>query len=79
MVLYFVSTIIKWPLPTITLTISVAKLAQGSASMYYIHIEHQQGINEYFYKPVKIVFIQCDVKLIYLLICVRQHCNPEAE
>ena len=26
-------------------------------------------INEYFYKPVKIVFIQCDVKLICLLMC----------
>ena len=79
MVLYFVSTIIKWPLSTITLCVFCSKLAQGSASMCYIHIEHQQGINEYFDRPVKIVFIQCDVKLICLLICVRQHCNPEAE
>ena len=36
-------------------------------------------LNEYFYRPVKIVFIQCDVKLICLLICDRQHCNPEVE
>ena len=79
MALYFVSTIIKQPLSTITLCVFCSKLAQGSASMYYICIELQQGINEYFYKPVKIVFIQCYVKLICLLICVRQHCNPEAE
>ena len=26
-----------------------SKLAQGSASMYYIHIEHQQGINVNYY------------------------------
>ena len=45
MVLYFVSTIIKWPLSTITLCVFCSKLAQDSASMYYIHIEHQQGIN----------------------------------
>ena len=45
MVLYFVSTIIKWPLSTITLCVFCSKLAKGSASMYYIHIEHQQGIN----------------------------------
>ena len=45
MVLYFVSTIIKWPLSTITLCVLCSKLAQGSASMYYIHIEHQQGIH----------------------------------
>ena len=32
-------------------------------------------IYEYFYKPVKIVFIQCDVKLLCLFICVRQHCT----
>ena len=72
MVLYFVSTMIKLPLSTITLCVFCSKLAQGSASMYYIiHIEHQQGINEYF---VKIIFIQCDVKLNCLLICVSQYC-----
>ena len=45
LVLYFVSAIIKWPLSTITLCVFCSKLAQGSASMYYIHIEHQQRIN----------------------------------
>ena len=45
MVLYFVSTIIKLPLSTITLCVFCSKLAQGSANMYYIHIEHQHGIN----------------------------------
>ena len=45
LILYFVSAIIKWPLSTITLCVFCSKLAQGSASMYYIHIEHQQRIN----------------------------------
>ena len=45
-----------------------------------IHTEYQQGINEYFYKPVKIVFIQCDVKFIYIVICVKQYfVSPDYE
>ena len=52
MVLYFASTIIKLPLSTIALCVFGSKLAQGSASMYYIiHIEHQQGINVALRKP----------------------------
>ena len=40
-----------------------------------IRIERQQGITEYFYKPVKIVFIQCDVNFFlsvfyYVLDCI---------
>ena len=45
MFVYVVCTFIKWPLSTIFICMFYSKLAQGSASMYYIHIEHQQGIN----------------------------------
>ena len=47
--------------------------------VYEFNNDAKLEIYEYFDRPVKIVFIQCDVKLICLLICVRQHCNPEAE
>ena len=58
-----------------TITISVGMLE----SIHMFRKLNKWTLNEYFYRPVKIVFIQCDVKLICLLICVRQHCNPEAE
>ena len=61
MVLYCVSTSIKWPLSTITLCVFCSKLAQGSASMYYNHIDHQQGIKT------------CAVPLQAFL-CLTVHC-----
>ena len=70
MALYFVSTINKWPLSKITLCVFCSKLAQGSASMYYICIEQQQGINtiNIIYKAHHYV---CGIALYVILL----HCN----